>query len=326
MNAQSQKASDLVQRYQDLAVVEPGPGEVLHAGLANGAADGFFEPNTGGGVWLSHTLHAIDGQPMHVVAGSDSVGVYRATRPTAEACARAWTELCGEDRHLVLAEGGYRFPDAPAAQGKALDAIFSRFRERHGMPDRTAEQLLQLRPGMREHQWLVSYIQRRDGIVHDAQQVAAERSEVQSLPMHPHEVADDVVDRVLTLSCPGGGSVMAFLPMADARTASDAARAVVRTIVAHVTNSVLGNRRVAACVKACESYDTHGLERDGIKTLVSASHAVVLSVQTDNSADLDELVQDVQDAIVDLCEAEQPEPELEGMTPVAEDEPEGPRP
>lgn len=52
-----------------------------------------------------------------------------------------------------------------------------------------------------------------------------------------HEVSEELVDRVLRSTCPGGASVMAFLPMSDAWTAHPTARDVVRTIVACVLNN-----------------------------------------------------------------------------------------
>ncbi len=97
-------AQELVTRFRSIADDDDATGERVHGAMAKGASSALFQANTGGGVWLSHTLHRTGSHLLHVCAGEDSVRVYRAAHPTAEACAAAVFALCGEDEHLCVAE------------------------------------------------------------------------------------------------------------------------------------------------------------------------------------------------------------------------------
>lgn len=98
-------AHDLIGRYKQLTAGGDVDGESLHhRGLAKGAVTAYFDPNTGGGVWLSHTVHRAGENELYMCAGADSVSVYRAPSSDAEACAEAIYALCGEDEHLLVAE------------------------------------------------------------------------------------------------------------------------------------------------------------------------------------------------------------------------------
>lgn len=97
-------AQDLIGRYKGITARGDVAGEVAHAWMAAGAISAQFEPNTGGGVWLSHAVHRAGAHPLYVCSGCDSVRVYRAPSQDAEACARAIFDLCGEDDHLCVAE------------------------------------------------------------------------------------------------------------------------------------------------------------------------------------------------------------------------------
>lgn len=307
MSREATFAADVVARYQDLAVVDTGRGDVIHDGLKAGAFAGYFDPNTGGFVWLSHSLHRVGDQVLHVVAGSDTVAVFRSLHPTcAEAAARALHELCGEDQHLMIAEGGYVLPEGWPARPQAMDAILARFRERCEFPDRPAAELLQLPMDATRRRWLECFIEQRvalcGGAPDPVPQAGAHSpgtwSTVQAMPAHSR--APDERDAYLMI----GDRIVGVLWNAhanDERAAADA-------------------RRVVASGNACAPYDTHGLERDGVRTLLHAAHQVVLSAHN-HRKDLDKRVEDMQDTIVDLCEPEQVHAE-----PGNESEPEGMRP
>ncbi len=94
----------LANIFRDSACDEELTGEQVHDIMAAGSADQHFEPNTGGGIWLSHSLHATEEGLVHVVAGDDSVAVYKALAPTAEAASLAWYDRCGEEDDIKLAE------------------------------------------------------------------------------------------------------------------------------------------------------------------------------------------------------------------------------
>lgn len=86
-------------------------GPELHDAMKRGAEREFFDENTGGGVWLSYTIDVIgtESQPVLIIAGTDSCGVYMVGEysavynidPQAEA-ARIWN-LCGEDDGVLIA-------------------------------------------------------------------------------------------------------------------------------------------------------------------------------------------------------------------------------
>lgn len=165
MSIESGLAAELLQRYQDLAVVDPGSGAVVHDGLCEGAFSDFFDPNTGGHVWVSHTLHRVGDLVLHVSAGSDSVGVYRSLHgASAEMASCALYALCGEDRHLLIAEGDYTFPKNVSERPAAMAAILSRFRQRHGLPDLAPEQLLKTCEDAKVRAWLGSFLQEREAL------------------------------------------------------------------------------------------------------------------------------------------------------------------
>lgn len=116
-------AQDLIGRYKGLLARGDVAGDVAHAWMASGSTSAQYEPNTGGGIWLSHSVHRAGSHPLYVCAGCDSVRIYRAPAPDAEACASAIYELCGEDDHLVVAEY-FATPDATnalAAEDPELD-------------------------------------------------------------------------------------------------------------------------------------------------------------------------------------------------------------
>ena len=108
-------AQQLVARYREIADCEADvPGEQLHAHMAKGALSEYFDPNTGGWIWLSHSVHQAEGGNVLVTAGLDSVGVFRAPSDDAQACADAVYALCGEDAQIRLAEWYYEAPRGPA--------------------------------------------------------------------------------------------------------------------------------------------------------------------------------------------------------------------
>lgn len=96
-------AVDLIGRYRAVFLTDD-TGEGVHEALSKDAANDFFDDNTGGFVWLSHTLHRAGAHLLHVCAGSDSVRVLRAQCETARECADALYALCGEDEHLLVGE------------------------------------------------------------------------------------------------------------------------------------------------------------------------------------------------------------------------------
>jgi hypothetical protein len=82
-----------------------------------------------------------------------------------------------------------------------------------------------------------------------------------------HEVPDQLVDIVLQTPCPGGATVMAFLPMRDGWTATDGARDIVRTMAAAVINALSADPGIAACLKAHHAFDSTDLEQCTLDTL-----------------------------------------------------------
>lgn len=98
-------AHELIERYKSLMTDPVADVETLHhLGFSKGALTAHLQPNTGGGQWLSHTVHRAGAHLLYLCAGVDSASVYRAPSANAEACAKAIWELCGEDEHLVVAE------------------------------------------------------------------------------------------------------------------------------------------------------------------------------------------------------------------------------
>ena len=92
----------LVNRFRDNVRDESLAGDQVHEFMSKGAADVHFQPNTGGGVWLSHSLHATKEGLVHAVTGADSVATYNALAPTAHAAAVAWYDRCGETDDIKL--------------------------------------------------------------------------------------------------------------------------------------------------------------------------------------------------------------------------------
>lgn len=63
--------------------------------------------------------------------------------------------------------------------------------------------------------------------------------------MNRQDIPESLVDAILAQSCPGGASVMAFLPMKNAFFAADSAREVIKTIVEYLCSDsglALGHR------------------------------------------------------------------------------------
>lgn len=151
-------AATLITRYRDLAILDAGDGELLHEGMSEGASDDYFEANTGGGIWISHSLHEIEGVRLHASAGSDTVMVYIAQGDTAAAAAEVIAQLCGDDAHLVVAEDEYHYGDSPTECETFLLAIYERFLTSSGLPRLDAEEMLITdRPSAYQRRWLTAF-------------------------------------------------------------------------------------------------------------------------------------------------------------------------
>lgn len=111
LSPQDTLALQLVDRYRGIADNDTAiAGELLHAQMAQGAISDYFDPNTGGGIWLSHSIHQGESGNVLVTAGLDSVYVYRALTDQAQSCADAVYALCGEDDAILLAKWYYEAP------------------------------------------------------------------------------------------------------------------------------------------------------------------------------------------------------------------------
>lgn len=189
-------ANRLIRVYQDTMLVEPGNGELLHLALQRygqpqmgGGAH--YEPQTGGGLWLSHTVHEVaDGRRLHVVAGQDMIGVFRPLAATSSISARMLWDLCGEDAELRIAQADPIDPEAEKAPdeahegwSEALQCALRRFVERESLPACSPEEVVErictgdiegLRPFQR--QWLECFATAW------SEQVAVPRAEVAGGP------------------------------------------------------------------------------------------------------------------------------------------------
>jgi len=156
-------AKELDQRYKDASVIDWGAGEtgqLQHDVLAEGAKDALFESNTGGWVWVSHVLfEAPDGTLLHMASTTDGYSLYLALAPTAEACAMALAERCGETADIDVCSADFSFPEASTEREIVLHDMYGRFLQRHGLPDVCSEELLvghDLTPGQR--QWASAFV------------------------------------------------------------------------------------------------------------------------------------------------------------------------
>lgn len=129
-------AAALVARFQDVSIIDQGSGELQHAVLSEGATDQYFDENTGGFIWLSHSLHrAEDGTMLHLEAGADTCSVYLAKSDTAMKCADTVAEMCGETANIDVASGEYAFPEDVEGKEAALCELYGRFLKRHSLPE-----------------------------------------------------------------------------------------------------------------------------------------------------------------------------------------------
>ena len=156
-------AKELGQRYRDASVIDWGAGEtgqLQHDVLAEGAKDAFFEPNTGGWVWVSHVLfEAPDGTLLHMASTTDGYSLYFALAASAEACATALGERCGETADIDVGSADFSFPEAPAEREAVLHDMYGRFLKRHDLPEVSCEDLLvgyDLTPAQR--QWASAFV------------------------------------------------------------------------------------------------------------------------------------------------------------------------
>lgn len=102
-------AASLLAGYRDLLRDGSLSGLELHKHFAGAvsAVNECFLDQTGGGVWVSTTIHETPYGRIFVQAGDCSAEALRATKETAEACFDEYGELCGVYNDLQLAEVGY---------------------------------------------------------------------------------------------------------------------------------------------------------------------------------------------------------------------------
>lgn len=102
-------AASLLAGYRDLLHNGSLSGLELHKHFAGAvsAVNECFLDQTGGGVWVSTTIHETPYGRIFVQAGDCSAEALRATKETAEACFDEYGELCGVYNDLQLAEVGY---------------------------------------------------------------------------------------------------------------------------------------------------------------------------------------------------------------------------
>jgi hypothetical protein len=105
----------LIGRYRGIDD-EDVDGAAVHAVMAEGALEEYFDANTGGWVWISHSVHeGPHGHRLYVSASCDSVGVYLVPagfdaaeeqaptgRNTAQRMAEHINGLCGEAGHMLV--------------------------------------------------------------------------------------------------------------------------------------------------------------------------------------------------------------------------------
>lgn len=112
-------AASLLTGYDDLLRDEERrSGLELHAYFASApsAVDQCFLDQTGGGVWVSTTIHETPYGKVFIQAGDCSAEALRAIKETAAECYDEFGDMCGVYNDLQLAEVGYDTGVVPGPQ------------------------------------------------------------------------------------------------------------------------------------------------------------------------------------------------------------------